>query len=94
MNRRALFGFLGVSPVAVAGAALAAVDSHAAPRGDDFGITIIPQKPPRPKPPGSLIVSYGGERDPSRELQMKIGEDGHLWIKRAASPRWERVVTS
>lgn len=93
MNRRALWGFLAVSPVAVAGAALAAADGNAAPREDDSGLTIIPTKPRKPVPAGALIICNGGDADLDRELKLKIGEDGHLWIKRARQPRWERIVT-
>ncbi len=94
MNRRALWGFLAVSPVAAAGAALAAVDSKYAPREDDFGISIVPNKiEPRP-PTQGCIISLSMRADESRRLDIKVGEDGHLWVKRAASQRWERVVTA
>ena len=33
-----------------------------------------------------------GEYDPSKSVDMAVGDDGHLWLKRRDG-EWKRIVT-
>lgn len=101
MNRRALFGFLSVSPVAIVGAAAAASVAKAdAPPGGPL-LTLTPTKRPTATPIDQAGVRDGWarisgfatyERDDSRCLELNIGADGNLWVRPNGKP-WQRVLT-
>lgn len=79
MNRRALFGFLGVSPIAAAGAALATQrhQTDGPVEGKDGAL-------------GGVLSIHSPSKT---QVHVTVGRDGSLWLKPHGNGRWQRVVT-
>lgn len=94
MNRRGLFGVFALSPF-IAINAIAKERPTGEPNPEQTRLVIQGTKKPDPSAKqGDWYFSGRGwaERDPSKQVSMSVGEDGHLWIK-TSDGQWKRVVT-
>ena len=93
MNRRGLFAAFALSPV-MAVEAFAKEQPSGQPDSNQIKIIIQGTKKPEKQGQSGSVLTLGGwsNPDPSKQVSMSVGEDGHLWIKTSDGP-WKRVVT-
>lgn len=102
MNRRNFFAFLPLAPFALAGSVEAEAKpdiSAGEPIPEATRITFSGNKARPVKINNDLHIgesSMGGftmgEVDSSKNVELAVGDDGHLWVKRRED-KWKRVVT-
>ena len=102
MNRRKLFGFLAVAPVAVPMAAMAKSNEDDAPTSN-YGSLVLQNhvKVTKSEVPdwskltlGQYFSNGDGVHKPTNvQAAIAVGSDGHLWIKPNNKDKWKRVVT-
>ena len=92
MNRRGLFGAFALSPF-IAINAIAKERPTGEPDSEQTRLVINgTMKSDSSAERGRSIFAQHHKYDPSKQVTMSIGEDGHLWIKTAYG-QWKRVVT-
>ena len=107
MNRRSFFAFLPLAPIVAAGSVNAQAKpdiSAGAPIPEATRITFQGNKKVEQKPtilttvsntPSNNITLGGwsmGRADHNKNVEMAVGDDGDLWLRRKDG-EWKRIVT-
>jgi hypothetical protein len=92
MNRRNFFAFLPVAPVALMADGAKASTNEGAPISTAVQIVLSGNKKPDPNRCPTTLGFNMAQADPSKNLSMAVGDDGHLWLK-TKNGEWKRVVT-
>lgn len=102
INRRKLFGFLAVAPIAAPAAAMAKASEDNAP-ASNYGSIVLQNhaKVKQSEVPQWSKMTLGQyflhEDDVYKPTNVRaaiaVGSDGHLWIRPNNRDKWKRVVT-